>query len=128
MKRLGMAVSALLLCATLAFAEKPLLTREPFVVDTERLGDYLQLTPAQREEVANINAYFQEQQSECFRDDFRLQDKKMLRAIYGNLKLMKKALTREQYRKYVMLINVTNNNNRLTGINSLPDVYLADNN
>ena len=39
-------------------------------------------------------------------------DKKMRQAVYGNLKLMKKVLTPEQYRKYVVLLNVTNNNNR----------------
>ena len=41
-----------------------------------------------------------------------MRDKKMRQAVYGNLKLMKKVLTPEQYRKYVILLNVTNNNNR----------------
>lgn len=42
----------------------------------------------------------------------KMRDKKMRQAVYGNLKLMKKVLTPEQYRKYVVLLNVTNNNNR----------------
>ena len=40
---------------------------------------------------------------------------------------MKKVLNTEQYRKYVALINVTNNNNRLSGFDVVPDSYLADN-
>ena len=42
------------------------------------------------------------------KDDLR--EKKLLEAVYGNLKLMKEVLTQEQYRKYVTLLNVTNNN------------------
>lgn len=44
MKRFGMAVAALLMCATMSFAQKPSLSREPFVVSTEKLANYLQLT------------------------------------------------------------------------------------
>ena len=47
MKRFGMAVAALLMCATMSFAQKPSLSREPFVVSTEKLANYLQLTPSQ---------------------------------------------------------------------------------
>ena len=81
MKRFGMAVAALLMCATMSFAQKP----------------------------------------------SKLQDKKMYQAVYGNLKLMKKALSPDQYRKYVTLLNITNNNNRTLGVNTFPEVYLADN-
>ena len=51
----------------------------------------------------------------------------MYDAVYGNLKLMKKALTADQYRKYVTLLNITNNNNRILGHEMMSDVYLADN-
>ena len=51
MKRFGMAVAALLMCATMSFAQKPSLSREPFVVSTEKLANYLQLTPSQLDEV-----------------------------------------------------------------------------
>ena len=37
------------------------------------------------------------------------------------------ALTADQYRKYVILLNVTNNNNRLTGAVTFTDIYLAEN-
>lgn len=39
MKRFGMAVAALLMCATMSFAQKPSLSREPFVVSTEKLAN-----------------------------------------------------------------------------------------
>lgn len=127
MKRLAMAVSALFLSATLCFAQKPGMSKEPFAVDSYKLSAYLQLTPSQQNEVENINEFFIIKQSESLRAQAKLQNKKMREAVYGNLKLMKKALTPEQYRKYVILLNVTYNNNRLMGIDSLPDVYLADN-
>ena len=51
----------------------------------------------------------------------------MYQAVYCNLKVMKKALSQDQYRKYVTLLNITNNNNRTLGVNTFPEVYLADN-
>lgn len=127
MRRLGMAVAALLMCVTMSFAQKPSLSREPFVVSTEKLSSYLQLTPDQMDEVANINEYFIEMQNQSVKANAKNQDKKMYQAVYGNLKLMKKTLDPGQYRKYVTLLNITNNNNRILGGNTLPDVYLADN-
>lgn len=127
MRRLGMAVAALLMCVTMSFAQKPSLSREPFVVSTEKLSSYLQLTPDQMDEVANINEYFIEMQNQSVKASAKNQDKKMYQAVYGNLKLMKKTLDPGQYRKYVTLLNITNNNNRILGGNALPDVYLADN-
>lgn len=127
MRNLGMAVVALFMCATMSFAQKPNLSREPFVVNTEKLSSYLQLTPSQVAEVANINEYFIDMQNQSVKASAKNQDKKMYEAVYGNLKLMKKALNPDQYRKYVTLLNITNNNNRVLGGNTLPDVYLADN-
>lgn len=127
MKRIGLAVSALLLCATVGFAQKAGSSKEPFAVNTNRLSSYLQLEPHQVDEVAAINEFFLEKQNESLRANGKMQDKKMHEAVYGNLKLMKKALNQEQYRKYVMLLNVTYNNNRLANLKTLPDVYLADN-
>ena len=59
--------------------------------------------------------------------DLKRQDERLQKAVYGNLKLMKEALTADQYRKYVILLNVTNNNNRLTGAVTFTDIYLAEN-
>ena len=108
MKRLGLFVAAVLMSATVSFANNK---KIPFSANTYQLSCYLQLTSDQVREVENINEYFHEMQ----------------KAIYSNLKLMKKVLNRDQYRKYVALINVTNNNNRLAGFDVAPDSYLADN-
>lgn len=129
MKRLGLAVAAVLMSASMSFAQnnEVKLTKKPFAVSTGKLGAYLQLTSSQLDEIGKINAYFIEKQDESIKASGKLQAQKMRQAVYGNLKLMKKALTPEQYRKYVVLLNITNNNNRLMGITSMPDVYLADN-
>ena len=113
MRRFGMAVAAILLCATVGFArESRKMSKEPFAINFEKLSNYLQLSSYQANEVANINEYFQDMQKESLRSSEQMRDKKMRQAVYGNLKLMKKVLTPEQYRKYVILLNVTNNNNR----------------
>ena len=126
MKRLVMAMSALLVSVTMSFAQESSLHKEPFVVYVGQLVSYLELRPSQINEVAMINDYFREKQSEGLRGSHKMRDKRMRQAVFGNLKLMKKALSTDQYRKYVALINVTNNNNRMMSGLSFPDVYLAD--
>ena len=126
MKRLVMAMSALLVSVTMSFAQESSLQKEPFVVNVGQLGSDLELRPSQINEVAMINDYFREKQSEGLRGSHKMRDKRMRQAVFGNLKLMKKALSTDQYRKYVALINVTNNNNRMMSGLSFPDVYLAD--
>ena len=126
MKRLVMAMSALLVSVTMSFAQESSLHKEPFEVNVGQLVSYLELRPSQINEVAMINDYFREKQSEGLRGSHKMRDKRMRQAVFGNLKLMKKALSTDQYRKYVALINVTNNNNRMTSGLSFPDVYLAD--
>ena len=123
MKRLVMAMSALLVSVTMSFAQESSLHKEPFVVNVGQLVSYLELRPSQINEVAMINDYFREKQSEGLRGSHKM---RVRQAVFGNLKLMKKALSTDQYRKYVALINVTNNNNRMTSGLSFPDVYLAD--
>ena len=127
MIKFGFIVAVLCMCATASFAQKPSLSRAPFIVSTGKLASYLQLTSSQIAEVTEINAYFIEKQEESAKACAKKQEQKRYEAVYGNLKLMKKALNPEQYRKYVTLLNITNNNNRSLGHQALPDVYLADN-
>lgn len=125
MKRLGLSVAVLLMSATLAFAGNK--EKAPFTVSMYQLSSYLQLTSAQVDEVENINEYFQQMQRVSLRADEDQKEAKMQKAIYSNLKLMKRVLDADQYRKYVALLNVTNNNNRLRAIEAAPDSYLAEN-
>ena len=131
MRKLFMAVAILGLSATVSFAKAQCVNengnKEPFAVEFGKLSSYLDLTPSQMDEVYDINEYFKGQQKESLSRDTKRQEERLQKAVYGNLKLMKSALSDNQYRKYVTLLNVTNNNNRLTGAVTFTDIYLADN-
>ena len=119
MRKLFMAVAILGISATVSFAIAQCVNengnKEPFAVEFGKLSSYLDLTPSQMDEVYDINEYFKGQQKESLSRDTKRQEERLQKAVYGNLKLMKSALSDNQYRKYVTLLNVTNNNNRLTG-------------
>ena len=131
MRKLIMAVAVLGMSATMNFANAQCVNeygnKEPFAGEFSRLSSYLGLAPYQMEEVLNINDYFVQEQRKSLSKDLKRQDERLQKAVYGNLKLMKEALTADQYRKYVILLNVTNNNNRLTGAVTFTDIYLAEN-
>ena len=131
MRKLIMAVAVLGMSATMNFAKAQCVNeygnKEPFAVEFSRLSSYLGLAPYQMEEVLNINDYFVQEQRKSLSKDLKRQDERLQKAVYGSLKLMKEALTADQYRKYVILLNVTNNNNRLTGAVTFTDIYLAEN-
>ena len=131
MRKLIMAVAVLGMSATMNFAKAQCVNeygnKEPFAVEFSRLSSYLGLAPYQMEEVLNINDYFVQEQRKSLSKDLKRQDERLQKAVYGNLKLMKEALTADQYRKYVILLNVTNNNKRLTGAVTFTDIYLAEN-
>ena len=131
MRKLFMAVAILGSSATVSFAKAQCVNengnKEPFAVEFGKLSSYLDLTPSQMDEVYDINEYFKGQQKESLSRDTKRQEERLQKAVYGNLKLMKSALSDNQYRKYVTLLNVTNNNNRLTGAVTFTDIYLADN-
>ena len=130
MRKLFMAVAILGISATVSFAKAQCVNengnKEPFAVEFGKLSSYLDLTPSQMDEVYDINEYFKGQQKESLSRDTKRQEERLQKAVYGNLKLMKSALSDNQYRKYVTLLNVTNNNNRLTGAVTFTDIYLAD--
>ena len=131
MRKLIMAVAVLGMSATMNFAKAQCVNeygnKEPFAVEFSRLSSYLGLAPYQMEEVLNINDYFVQEQRKSLSKDLKRQDERLQKAVYGNLKLMKEALAADQYRKYVILLNVTNNINRLTGAVTFTDIYLAEN-
>ena len=124
MRKLIMAVAVLGMSATMNFAKAQCVNeygnKEPFAVEFSRLSSYLGLAPYQMEEVLNINDYFVQEQRKSLSKDLKRQDERLQKAVYGNLKLMKEALT-------AILLNVTNNNNRLTGAVTFTDIYLAEN-
>lgn len=131
MRKLMMSVAILGICATMNLVKAQCVNengkKEPFAVEFGRLSSYLSLAPTQVEEVFSINDFFVEQQRKSLSKDVKRQEEQLQKAVYGNLKLMKNALTADQYRKYVTLLNVTNNNNRLVGDVTFTDIYLAEN-
>jgi len=100
-------VAALCLAATtFAAGNQPTTAKWEGNINVSKLGKYLNLNSVQSEEVANICDYFSEQMS---RATTAKKDKeaKLRNAVYGNLKLMRKTLSAEQYAKYAALMNIT---------------------
>jgi len=124
MRRLGLVFSAIVLVATMSFGQSKKVNLVSDI-NFEKLSNYLQLKPSQMNEVASINEFFSEQLAEASRASESRYDKKVHQAVYSNLKLMKGTLSEDQYRKYLPLINVTNNNNRLFSA-GYGDTYLAE--
>ena len=85
MKRLVMAMSALLVSVTMSFAQESSLHKEPFVVNVGQLVSYLELRPSQIKEVGMSNDYYKEEQSEGLRGSHKMRDKRMRQAVFGNL-------------------------------------------
>ena len=108
MKRLGLTLGTALCLAATTFAagNQPTTAKWEGNINVNKLCKYLQLNSVQSEEVANICDYFSEQMS---RATTAKKDKeaKLRNAVYGNLKLMRKTLSAEQYAKYAALMNLT---------------------
>ena len=126
MRRLGMMVVALMMVATMSFAQK---VSDSKSMSFDKLSRYLQLDANQIAEVSEINTYFENQlgqplPAEALCNNARPEETR--NALLCNLKLMKRALTKDQYRKYVALINVTRANQEDKVSNPLLDSYLAE--
>ncbi len=108
MKRLGLTLVAAFCLAASTFAAdyQPTTAKWEGNINVSKLSKYLNLTSLQSEEVANICTYFTEQMNRATTAR-KNQDAKLHTAVYGNLKLMKQTLTKEQYVKYVSLMNAT---------------------
>ena len=127
MRGLGLCVAvALMMGATTSFAQEG---RDANQKSFERLSKYLRLTEAQAPEVAEINAYFEGQlgqplSAEALSQSDRAEE--VQKALLCNLKLMKRTLTKEQYGKYVALINVTRANQPKAISSPDLEAYLAE--
>nr|WP_320060014.1 hypothetical protein [uncultured Bacteroides sp.] len=108
MKRLGLTLVAALCLAASTFAagNQPTTAKWEGNINVNKLSQYLKLTSAQTEEVANISDYFTEKMEKASNSN-KKQDELLKTAVYGNLKLMKNTLSPEQYSKYATLLNIT---------------------
>ena len=120
MKRLVLLVVVALGMSATSFAGEKVESKNWKVdVNVAKLSKYLELDANQREQVATISEYFADKvQSASYAKEAK-QGKKLREAVYGNFKLMKRALTDKQYKKYVQLLNVTLKNRGL-------DAYMED--
>ena len=98
-----------------------------FMAEFSKLNTYLGLESTQLNEVYEINNYFKEAQMNIKNRGNKSHEELMKEALLVNMKLMKDALNEEQYRKYVTLLNITNNNNKILKKMPLTDIYMADN-
>ena len=98
-----------------------------FMAEFSKLNTYLGLESTQLNEVYEINNYFKEAQMNIKNRGNKSHEELMKEALLVNMKLMKDALNEEQYRKYVTLLNITNNNNKILKEMPLSDIYMADN-
>ena len=127
MRRLGLLVAvALMMGATTIYAQSGTVANQS---SFERLSKYLRLTEAEAPEVAKINAYFENQLGQPLSAEVLSQSERqeeVRKALLCNLKLMKQALTKEQYRKYVALINVSRANQPMAITSPDLEAYLAE--
>jgi len=126
MKRLGMIVATLLLVVTVGFAQSQNGKKS---VKIEQLTMCLELRPHQMEEVYKINKYFAIQLGGAVNTENLFHNSNPERAqnaLLGNLKLMKKVLTPEQYNKYVTLIDNTRVNQEVSITNPHLEKLLAE--
>ena len=121
MMLMGLSVSGNLVKAESVYEQ----TEEtPFAINFKQLGKYLQLETTQMEPVYQINETFRANQEEAQTRGAKRKGELMKQALLVNLKQMKEVLSEAQYRDYVAILNVTNNNRLLS--NSLTDIYLAE--
>ncbi|NDV57876.1 hypothetical protein [Bacteroides sp. 519] len=108
MKRLVLAIATVFCVGVSSFAvsNQPTVVKWDTNINVSKLGKYLELEASQTDEVRNITVFFTEQMSQATRAK-KNQKAKIHNAVYGNLKLMKKTLTKEQYTKYLELMNTT---------------------
>lgn len=106
MKRLSLVFVVVLCMCTTVFAEKGVET-EDLSVNANKLSRYLNLSSQQTENVAPICDYFNERMQAVKYSGNKRKKDMLHNAIYGNLKLMKDELTKEQYAKYLSLVNLT---------------------
>lgn len=122
MMLMGLSVSGNLVKAESVYEQ----TEEtPFAINFQQLGKYLQLETTQMEPVYQINEAFRANQEEAQSRGAKRKRESIKQALLVNLKQMKEVLSEAQYRDYVAILNVANNNNRLLS-NSLTDIYLAE--
>ena len=120
MKRIALLFVASLLMSAASYAgeKSASATTWNWSINAGRLSQCLELSSTQYDNVALACEYFSDRLVKAARSKDEASRSKLVRdAVLGNMKLMKSALDRKQYKKFVVLLNVTLRNKGL-------DVYL----
>ncbi len=109
MKNLGLTLVATLVFSTSAFAggnSSNNVNKWNGHINNEKLNTYLKLRADQEEHVATICDYLKEELRDA-NGSKKNKNVKLRKAIYGNLKLMKQTLDKDQYISYVRILDTT---------------------
>ena len=110
MKRLGLTLVAALCLTVTTYAagNQPVSETAKWesTINVSRLSKYLNLDGKQHDEVAEIIEFFNQEMARATNAK-KYREQKLRNAVYGNLKLMKKTLDKEQYANYAKVLNVT---------------------
>lgn len=107
MKRLFLSVVMILGLSITCFSQQNKLKISDWNMETylPKLSRYLNLNANQYDDVANAVDFFSYKIRSAKYSNRNRQIKYLNEAVFGNLKLMKSALSQEQYKKYLRLIN-----------------------
>ena len=116
MKRLFLSVAMILGLTTVSFAQQDKLEISDWNMEARlpKLSRYLELNAGQYDDVAHAIEFFSDKMQSARYSKENRQIKYLNEAVYGNLKLMKKTLSREQYKRYLRLMNSQLNRTGLT--------------
>ncbi len=111
MKRFGMIMAVAICMSTVAFAadDKSNETNWYENINVDKLGQYLNLTADQHQEVTGICTTFGRQMGKAENAD-KNQQKRLRRAVNSHLRMMWQTLDEKQYADYKHLMEVTLNN------------------
>lgn len=106
--KLGLTIAAIALSMTV-FANEPQNNESKQwngSINKEQLSKYLKLSSTQHKEVSDICDYFEKQMNIANNTTENSNDQ-VRKAVYSNLKLMKKTLDEKQYSDYEKLMSMT---------------------
>ena len=111
-----LSVAMILALTTVGFAQQNKLEISDWNMEARlpKLSRYLELNAGQYDDVANAIEFFSDKMQSARYSKENRQIKYLNEAVYGNLKLMKKTLSQEQYKRYLRLMNSQLNRTGLT--------------
>lgn len=127
MKRVLLAVLALVLCVNLGSAQDVLISQKHLAPRVKQLTQYLELSMDQQDDVKSIVRHFIQKQKRCDEYDGKRRVVRRQKAMYEHLAQMRAVLNPQQYKKYLIMVNMTNSTYVVDELTNVSDVYLTEN-